>query len=533
MFSKSIGFLFGAIACVSAYDIACIYPEEADADLIQARNDIVFGFLPPDEETPMVIHGSHQLTMCQAACLAYHTPDMKDPLTSEDTFFTVPEFGQNGYAAIMCLAQCKMHTRSGNREVLIQLRDFGFNVELAGDDRALEIRAAVETCDLGTTCGGGCADICRIVRNSGYDPYVVGHFVGIVIDDFFKHDGWNRDGDEVYDYATDSPVPCTSSCRKYQDTVGYSPVPDPRKFASYRNSTSKYECQGNCRRWQPLQEGNDAGNLIRQESTATHIGKHAHTYLREPTLTLEDPMYDLYEDSLQVIEEVKITSGDDYRKAAVKLMDNKIKVRAMIQNGVIDQFVESREMSFEEYIIFLISISTVEHDGVVQAWHEKMQHDLVRPTTVIKHWNDDLLYTFGGDRDVDGPVEIRARDFEAFIRVMPHAEFPSGSSCLCTGYQEFTDTWLERHYGRSVDGNLTHRSQPSLNFQNMTEIREICGQSRIWGGMHYPEAVPAGEEICGGLGGLGADWADDLRNGSPFPNAFYRGDPRPVCGERR
>merc|ERR1719446_131775 len=41
-----------------------------------------------------------------------------------------------------------------------------------------------------------------------------------------------------------------------------------------------------------------------------------------------------------------------------------------------------------------------------------------------------------------GPVDIAARDFEAFIRVMPHPEFPSGSSCLCTTYQEFTDMWM-------------------------------------------------------------------------------------------
>merc|ERR1712238_456209 len=85
-----------------------------------------------------------------------------------------------------------------------------------------------------------------------------------------------------------------------------------------------------------------------QEFVVPHIGKYAHTYLREPSLSLSDPEYDLYEDSLLVIEEVKMTSGDDYKKAAVKLFDDKGRVRRVIQIHLKNNF----DFSFQDYLLF-------------------------------------------------------------------------------------------------------------------------------------------------------------------------------------
>jgi hypothetical protein len=265
--------------------------------------------------------------------------------------------------------------------------------------------------------------------------------------------------------------------------------------------------------------------LRQQEFVVPHIGTHAHTFLREPTLTLSDPEYDLYLDSLQVIEEVKITSGDEYRKKAVQIMDDKLAVRAIIQVSVKSQFIDDQQMSFQDWLMYLLGISTVEYDGVIQTWHEKVKHDLVRPTTIIKHWDNDILNTFGGEVNFDGPVDIAARDFEAFIRVMPHSEFPSGSSCLCTTYMEFTDLYLNSKYNSTIT-DFTGRG---LTFANMEELRDVCSQSRIWGGMHYPEAVPAGEQICEGLGTLGLDYVNELKNGAAYFNPHYYGQPLPSC----
>merc|ERR1712013_650179 len=82
------------------------------------------------------------------------------------------------------------------------------------------------------------------------------------------------------------------------------------------------------------------------------------------------------------IEEVKITAGDDARKVAVRFFDNKLAVRGSIQKSIKDEFVSSRELSFQDYLFYLTGISAAEFDGVIQGWYEKLEHDLVRPNTV-------------------------------------------------------------------------------------------------------------------------------------------------------
>eukprot|EP00535_Pseudo-nitzschia_heimii_P006635 CAMPEP_0197179490 /NCGR_PEP_ID=MMETSP1423-20130617/4414_1 /TAXON_ID=476441 /ORGANISM="Pseudo-nitzschia heimii, Strain UNC1101" /LENGTH=541 /DNA_ID=CAMNT_0042629401 /DNA_START=66 /DNA_END=1691 /DNA_ORIENTATION=- len=535
--SSSFGFLLvaaiAAIATTDAYDIGCIYPPDATRDLFIVRRNVFWSLIQEDSvETPMVIHKSHEITMCAATCVALHTPGVNDPLSLEPTPFTVPEFGQNGYSMIMCMAQCNAYMAFNAKSwARTMRRKHGFVVELP-EDRP-DIRDAVEECgasddDFGT---GACAEIENIISSEGYHPYTIGHYIGNTITRYFDDDGWNRNGALQHSPNQADPVPCSGSCRKFQDTVGYAPRPDPRITQPYVNNSTKYECTGDCRRWQPLQEGDAKGNLLQQEFVVPHIGTQANTYLREPRLTLDDPGYDLYEESLLVIEELRVTSRNQKRKDQVELFDNKLMVRRQIQEAILNQFAETREMSFQEYMLWLAGISTAEHDAVVQAWHEKVAHDLVRPTTYIKYWNDDVLFTYGGDRGANSPIHINARDFEAIVRVMPHAEYPSGSSCLCTAYMEYTDEYLTQEFGRSI----TNFRDTIFNhlYADMEDLRDVCGASRLWGGMHFVASIEAGEQVCSGLGTLGVEWVGTYRNNATFPNMWYRGDSRPQCGEDR
>merc|ERR1711935_20555 len=502
-------------------DAECLYPEKAKQDPFAMRLKIastlrqVIG--PYGTETPMVVRFSHMYTVCQANCMAFHTPGVNDVLTSEPMGLTAPVYGQNPWSILMCAVQCATYTLFNDDMVEmyvdIMKDSLGFALQMPSD--RMDIRDASYLCFE----GGKCAQAIAITKDEDYDPYVIGHIIGNQVLSFFEDDGWNADGKLQYDRETDSVVSCTGSCRPYQDTTGYKPVPDPRFYDAISTDDDKHNCTGLCRRWQPLQEGDTVGSLVQQEFVVPHIGKRAKTYLRTPTLTLSDPGYDLYGDSLQVIEEVKITSGDQTRKSAVKIFDNKQGVRAMIQTTVEKQHIKSRDMSFQEYLLYLIGISTAEYDGLVQAWHEKVEHDIVRPTTVIKHWDDDILNTYGGDPSTEGPVDIYARDFEAFIRVMPHGEFPSGSSCLCSIYAEFTDLYLVAKYNRTI----TDIKQ----YADMTELSDVCGVSRVWGGLHYPPSIGAGVEVCSGLGTLASIWTLDLEGSSTFSNAYYKGDGGP------
>merc|ERR1719333_1467605 len=49
--------------------------------------------------------------------------------------------------------------------------------------------------------------------------------------------------------------------------------------------------------------------------------------------------------------------------------------------------------------------------------------------------------------------------------------------------------------------------------ETLDEFAETCGQSRLWGGMHFTEAVPAAKKLVEGLGAMAYDQALKLLNG--------------------
>merc|ERR1719343_1351230 len=99
-------------------------------------------------------------------------------------------------------------------------------------------------------------------------------------------------------------------------------------------------------------------------------------------------------------------------------------------------------MSFQEHVLLSFATSVAEYESVIHVWRQKAEHDLVRPVTVIKQWDDDVLNTFGGNRSVDGPVDIVAREFESFYPLIePSPEFPSLGACFCEVLMEFYDLY--------------------------------------------------------------------------------------------
>ena len=43
----------------------------------------------------------------------------------------------------------------------------------------------------------------------------------------------------------------------------------------------------------------------------------------------------------------------------------------------------------------------------------------------------------------------------------------------------------------------------SYTYANMQELASKCGESRLWGGMHFSASIPGSYELCDGVGELG------------------------------
>ncbi len=57
------------------------------------------------------------------------------------------------------------------------------------------------------------------------------------------------------------------------------------------------------------------------------------------------------------------------------------------------------------------------------SWREKVRHDRVRPPSQIHMRGDTLVNSWAGP--YQGTKLFPAKDWQAYLRVMPHSEYPS------------------------------------------------------------------------------------------------------------
>lgn len=475
------------------YDIGCIYPNELGDDPIQTRImhgdqliGLVTGLINENEMTqPFMARFGLYVTGCSALCLAYHDPDVKDPFTQFPTFFTVPVFGQNAYSVLMCEAQCWEYVWPTYMESGMKSYFHNLGLDVTEPSERMDIVDALQQ----NFYMGSPTELETILLTDDFHPFTIGHIAGVMIKQRLKYDGFNEDGEMMWDKTLEQEVPCTANCRPFQPTTGYQPMPDPRKYSFLNTDTSKYDCTGYCRHWQPvLDKGTPSGTISRKEYTLPHIGYSATPYLRDATLTLQDPNYDYYNESLDVVERLRETSGDSAKKMLISLFRGEPNfgmhgLRGPIQVQVNENYVD--DLSYQEMILQFFAVSLIEYDAIIQVWKEKVEHDLVRPSTIIQQWGDDVLNTFGGDIDFYGPQDIAARNFETILPpIDSSAEFPSIHSCFCTTLMEFWDTYLLQMHGETLT-NFTVAVpgyDNALTFPDMEEYRDKCGESMLWAG---------------------------------------------------
>ena len=538
-------------ALAAGYEVACEYPAtmpdplEARAHLHQFSGSYL---MSRKIETPIVIHVASMSSLCQINCLAYHDETVLDVLTKKRPLGgAVPPKYHNAWSRMLCISQCftLISNEAGEGDIY---KPFWDKWGLEGiQERDFAAGIAVRVAQEGTP-----EPLQDYLKNADYHPFTVAQVVATEILLHVLQDGWNALGEWTYDIESGIAVPCTANCLSYKDTIGYFPRNYPTGIPE-RNGT-KYDVTGKDMYWQPLVDNDGQGFFSAQEHVTPHIGFQAQSKLYDSVddfPAIDPPNYDFYEEALQVVDRLKETSGDPLKKQKIAFYDNKLLVLNTIENFVKKTY--SSEYSFEEELLYIEGISAGEHDATLMAWREKVRHDIVRPTTVIHRWGSDVLNTFGGDKEHDGPVDIAARDFHAFQRVMPHAEYPSGSSCICTAYAEFTDSFTMGYYNSTIKdvpfgegegstgegyGCDSEMSPPLFvqlgcndNFiiPDMSSLIKECGQSRLWAGFHFTAAVTEGEKLCEGIGVRAYDHVQEIRNGSTLGQKFYQGDPRPTC----
>jgi len=339
-----------------------------------------------------------------------------------------------------------------------------------------------------------------------YKPSIVGAIVAQQLTEFARTDGWNMEGKLDRDGSL-----CTANCNRYTDPTGYEPDTNYK-----RDKKNKFI------HWQPLTEINGRGYETKQQHVVPHIGK-----LGKPsTMTRKEmnsrvapkPNYKYQAEARKVLKRMR--KLNDEKKMLIEFFDDKIDLIVVMINTIAQQGV-----SFEQLINYVVGVTGAEYDSIILSWKEKVRHDLLRPTTWIQNnWGYKTMSTWVAfEKEV---MEIKGKNFEAYVRVMPHSEYLSGSACLCHAVMEFTDDWLQNNLGMNssvavtlpefppgsskVEPGMVPSETVSVVYPNMKKLRNACGNSRLHGGMHFGASVVNAYDLCKGVGNGAADKAKSL-----------------------
>ena len=343
-----------------------------------------------------------------------------------------------------------------------------------------------------------------------WSPYIMGSIIAHDAVKFHIDDGFNMDGT--------NNGQCQYNCRPYADTTGYEPKNIGAGNSSMRN-------------WQPLLEDDGRGFYFRQEHVTPHIGQKAvpRILTRDEinSREVDDPQYNLTAEAAMVVD--RLASIDDRKKMEVELFDNKGNVISLLSTGLVMRYLG--DFTLERLLLFTMSYVAAEYDAVILSWKEKVRHDLVRPTTVIqqrRYQTPPEITTWAGPNQ--GIQTFDAKEFQPYNRIMPHAEYPSGSSCICQSNLESIKTYMKVVFGDDATGFSTFKtysagsskvepgatpaSDLTLVYNSLEEVIGACGQSRLDGGMHFTAAVDAGYQLCSGFGSPYEEYIKEILNGS-------------------
>ena len=409
-------------------------------------------------ETPIQVWQTWRLDQTMWNCIAHYHPTALNAITKEAPSPRVPVTYHTSEARALCMifAVNKLTPQLvpiSAETISSWLNDLGLDSSIMNDVEA------------------------QVLSEDGdSSPRVIGSLVAAEVISDMQTDGWNYKG-----YMT-ADGECTSSCRPFADTYGYVPKNSPWEAKDPKA-------------WQPLIESDDLGFYYAQEHVTPHIGFHAKPVILTKdeldATELSNPNYDYKDEAEKAIENT--ASLDVYKKTMISFMDNKIN----IAGGMIMRLRGKYHLSLEAQVFYHYGYTSSEHDVVLLAWKEKVRHDRIRPTSVVQALGDEEISSFAGTH--------KAKDWVPFIRVMPHAEYPSGSGCICLAVAQFIDAFLMDQYDTNSIETIWDFGDviEPVTFSTMSDLKDVCGESRLWGGMHFAASVPDSYELCDGVGTKG------------------------------
>ena len=345
--------------------------------------------------------------------------------------------------------------------------------------------------------------------NTSTDPATpagIGNLAGRAVVRAREHDGMNQLGDAGG---------CRYNCRPYADYLGYKPV----------NTAYKLLVPS---RWQPAIVTSGNGLFQVQQFVMPQMRVTTPFSYDDPDQFRAPPPWPsldwtrrAYRD--QADEVLRISANlTDTQKMKAEMFDHKFNSLA----SAVVFTVMSRQMTLEQsvFVEFLTNMSFF--DAAIAVWNEKARYDAVRPFSAIHYLYGDQPVTAWGGPGRGTVTDLPGNQWTSYLNVANHPEYPSASATFCAAHAQVLRHVLGSDAlgfsvtvpaGSSrVEPGVTPATDLVLSWDTWTQFENECGQSRVWGGVHFSAAVVAGREMGHRIGDVAYQFAQRHLEGRVF-----------------
>ncbi len=347
------------------------------------------------------------------------------------------------------------------------------------------------------------------------DPVVIGNFAGKCVIEGRQNDGFNYGN--TYSYSGTYPI--------IPSTVNYTPV----NTATNLVDPSK---------WQPQLVTKHNTQFVQQFVTPQWANTEPYAIgfnprdIRTPSPVNSDYANNMAGYKAQADEVINAVAGlTDEQKMIIEYFDNK--AREVLFFPAVEAINPETGMPHRTADFFRLDfmLHIAQFDAGIFTWQEKAIHDAVRPITAIQTiYGDQMIRTFNGQM-------VSGNDWTSYADVGDHPEYPSATACFCAAQAA---AWKQYHGGSDTiptfqhpllgpvpgftgvlpagssiyEPDITPQNNVTVNFDTWSDYVDTCGESRIWAGLHFRDAVDASIEVCDDIGNLAFAYFDTLLDGT-------------------
>ena len=307
--------------------------------------------------------------------------------------------------------------------------------------------------------------------------------------------------------------------KAFANTIKYAPVNTPEELSDPS-------------RWQPAIESDGKGRFFAQLFVTPHFSK-------VKPYTYEDPSeYRVAAHGRRLRNprdrrKYKATTDEVLEYSANLTDEQKIKTQFFEDKVVsilmaIGYTAMSRGLGIDGFTVLSLMTDIALWDTLIVVWNEKIRWDAVRPWSALKYlYEDKPLRAWGGP--YNGTVnDIPADQWMSYLPSPDHPEYPSATAGLCYTFASAMRTYL-------ADDDLnwtvtlkkgTSRIEPGAvpdqdvitTYDTFSDFAYECGQSRLWAGVHYQDAVDNIKVIATKIGKDAAKYIEKYAGRFPLSN---------------